>query len=91
MSYESEERLMVQGIENDARRWPEHGEIPPTHDELVKIAKDKERQKNGEWVCPKCGGKIKASGFTGNLFCWGKCYHYLSKNEVAELIKPRGE
>ena len=45
MSYESEERLMVQGIENDARRWPEHGEIPPTHDELVKIKQNNERQK----------------------------------------------
>ena len=45
MSYESEERLMVQGIEADARRWPAHGEIPPTHEELVKMEKDKERQK----------------------------------------------
>ena len=35
---------MVKGIEADARRWPEHGEIPPTHDELVKIKQDKERQ-----------------------------------------------
>jgi len=43
MSYESEERLMVQGFENDARRWPKYGEIPPTHDELVKIKQDKER------------------------------------------------
>ena len=45
MSYESEERLMVQGIENDMRRREPHGEIPPTHDELVKIKQDKERNK----------------------------------------------
>ena len=45
MSYESEEQLMVQGIENDARRWPAHGEIPPTHDELVKIKQNNERNK----------------------------------------------
>ena len=51
MSYESEERLMVQGIENDAKRWPAHGEIPPTHEELVKVKHDKERQKMMRELC----------------------------------------
>jgi len=37
------------------------------------------------YKCPKCDGEIKPSGFTGRLFCWGKCYHYLSKQEIENL------
>ena len=55
-----------------------------------------------EWIsdiykCPKCGGDIRASGFSGNLFCWGKCYHYLNDEEIkaakefAQQSESRGE
>jgi len=37
-----------------------------------------------DFKCPKCGGSIKPSGFNGHLFCWGKCYHYLSDDEIKE-------
>jgi hypothetical protein len=32
--------------------------------------------------CRFCGGNIVESGFSGRLFCWGKCYHYLSDTEI---------
>ena len=57
MTYESEERLMVQGIEADAKKWPAHGEIPPTHEELVKM---KQAQGNPppEGSCGTCAYKL---------------------------------
>ncbi len=36
--------------------------------------------------CPVCGGEIKTSGFTGNLFCWGKCYTYLNTEKYKRLL-----
>jgi len=84
MSYESEERLMVQGIENDARRWPEHGEIPPDHDELVSWKKHWERQRMLKEV---------AESF---LKKYGRSLHNIGIDEleIAYFIKnwkPRGE
>jgi hypothetical protein len=42
-------------------------------------------EKEHEYICPKCGGKVSYSGFNGNLFCWGKCSHYLDKEEIEQL------
>lgn len=38
------------------------------------------------WKCPICGGRIVASGFSGRLFCWGKCYCYLGSEKYHGLL-----
>lgn len=41
--------------------------------------------------CTICDGEIKPSGFNGNLFCWGKCYHYLSDQEIKVQTAHKGD
>lgn len=36
------------------------------------------------YFCPLCGGPVHSSGFSGNPFCWGKCYRYF---QYADLLK----
>ena len=36
--------------------------------------------------CPICNGEIKASGFNGNLFCWGECYCYINSQKYQKLF-----
>ena len=37
----------------------------------------------GDYVCPECGEKtILPSGFNGNPFCWGTCYHYFRWEQI---------
>ena len=37
--------------------------------------------------CPICNGEIKASGFNGNLFCWGECYCYINSQKYQKLLE----
>ncbi len=37
--------------------------------------------------CPICGDKIIASGFNGELFCWGKCYCYVGSEKYQGLLR----
>jgi len=85
MSYESEERDMVRGIENDARRWPEHGEIPPTHDELVKMEKDKERQKWQDELADDIHEEM------GTRVVMGDTRYMVRVKDFIRNWKPRGE
>jgi len=42
--------------------------------------------KDNIFKCPECGeATIKASGFHGNPFCWGKCYHYFKWDEIIRI------
>lgn len=46
----------------------------------------------GDYVCPECGEKtILTSGFNGNPFCWGKCYHYFGWKEIQEHLRNKAE
>jgi len=39
--------------------------------------------------CPICGGKIVASGFHGDLHCWGKCYSFLDSEKYRTLLRQK--
>ena len=41
--------------------------------------------------CLICNGEIKASGFNGNLFCWGECYCYINSQKYQELLNQKGD
>lgn len=32
--------------------------------------------------CPECEGVVMTVRFVGKLFCFGKCYRYLTKEEI---------
>lgn len=42
----------------------------------------------GDYICPVCGEQtILTSGFSGNPFCWGRCYHYFNWKEIKKEEK----
>ena len=40
----------------------------------------------GKYMCPECKEMtVLSSGFSGDPFCWGKCYHYFSWDKIQML------
>lgn len=61
------------------------GGITENESDVFQIVKNFERDSVRQWICPICLGKIVPSGFSGNLFCWGKCYCYLNTDKYNRL------